>query len=63
MKTDSIVLIGMAGVGKSTIGALLAEALGFSFTDLDDYILEKERRTIQEIIDDEGEEVFLKLEK
>lgn len=63
MKTDSIVLIGMAGAGKSTLGALLAEALGFSFTDLDDYILEKEQKTIQQIIDDKGEEVFLQIEK
>ena len=58
-----MVLIGMAGVGKSTIGALLSEALGFDFIDLDDYILEKEGRTVQEIIDDEGEEALLQLEK
>lgn len=63
MKTDSIVLIGMAGVGKSTTGALLARALGFSFTDLDDYIVGKEQKTIQEIIDTEGEKYFLQLEK
>ena len=62
-KSDSIVLIGMAGVGKSSTGASLAEALGFSFTDLDDYILEKDGRAIQEIIDAEGEEAFLQLEK
>ena len=63
MKSESMVLIGMAGVGKSTIGALLSEALGFDFIDLDDYILEKEGRTVQEIIDDEGEEALLQLEK
>ena len=63
MKSESIVLIGMAGVGKSTVGASLAEALGFNFTDLDDYILGKDGKTIQEIIDDEGEEAFLRLEK
>jgi shikimate kinase len=63
MKHESMVLIGMAGVGKSTIGGLLSEALGFDFIDLDDYILEKEGRTVQEIIDDEGEEALLQLEK
>jgi len=63
MKHESMVLIGMAGVGKSTIGVLLSEALGFDFIDLDDYILEKEGRTVQEIIDDEGEEALLQLEK
>ncbi len=63
MKHESMVLIGMAGVGKSTIGALLSEALGFDFIDLDDYILEKEGRTVQELIDDEGEEALLQLEK
>ncbi len=63
MKSESMVLIGMAGVGKSTIGALLSEALGFDFIDLDDYILEKEGKTVQELIDDEGEEALLQLEK
>ena len=63
MKSESIVLIGMAGVGKSTVGISVAEALGFNFIDLDDYILEKDGKTVQEIIDDEGEEAFLQLEK
>ncbi len=63
MKADSIVFIGMAGVGKSTIGTLVAKALGFSFTDLDDYIAEKEQKTIQEIIDTEGGEGFLQIER
>ena len=63
MKSESIVLVGMAGVGKSTIGRALSEALGFSFIDVDDYILEKDGKTIQELIDDEGEQTFLQLEK
>lgn len=63
MKSESIVLIGMAGVGKSTIGMSLAKVLGFNFIDVDGYILEKEGKTVQEIIDDEGEEAFLQLEK
>ncbi|RLC63397.1 MAG: shikimate kinase [Chloroflexi bacterium] len=63
MKRESIILIGMAGVGKSTVGRSLAEALGFDFIDLDDYIEEKEGRTLQEIIDAEGEQAFLQIEK
>ena len=42
MNSESIVLIGMAGVGKSTIGKALAKLLGLSFVDLDGYIFEKE---------------------
>jgi shikimate kinase len=63
MKSESIVLIGMAGVGKSTVGVPLSKALAFNFIDVDDYILEKDGRTAQEIIDDEGEEALLQLEK
>ena len=63
MKRESIILIGMAGVGKSTIGTSLARVLGFSYIDVDEYILEKDGKTIQEIIDDEGEEALLQLEK
>ena len=63
MKSESIVLIGMAGVGKSTIGMSLAKALGFSFIDVDKYILQKDGKTIQGIIDEKGEEALLQLEK
>ena len=63
MKSESVVLIGMAGVGKSTVGLSLSEALGFNFIDLDDYILKKDGKTVQQIIDDEGEEALLQLEK
>jgi len=63
MNSKGIVLIGMAGVGKSTIGRSLAKALGFEFIDLDDYILDKDGKTIQEIIDDEDESALLQLEK
>ena len=63
MKSKSIILIGMAGVGKSTIGKALAKALGVGFVDLDDYIFKKDGKTIQEIIDESGEEAFLLLER
>ena len=63
MGKQGIVLIGMAGVGKSTIGSALARALGFNFTDLDEYIREKDGQTVQEVIDTRGEEALLQLEK
>ena len=52
----------MAGVGKSTVGSALAGDLGFDFIDLDDYLVRKEGKTIQQIIDGQGEEKLLELE-
>jgi shikimate kinase len=63
MRKECIVLIGMAGVGKSTVGAALANFLRYQFTDLDEYIHEKDHLTIQEIIDARGEEAMMELEK
>lgn len=64
MKNESIILIGMAGVGKSTTGKLLAEKLEFYFTDVDDVMAKKYGKTVmQEIIDEKGEETFMKIEK
>jgi len=63
MKSEGIILIGMSGVGKSTVGLALAKALEFDFIDGDKYIFEKDGKTIQEIIDDEGDEALLQLEK
>jgi shikimate kinase len=60
---DSIVLIGMAGVGKSTIGASLAEVLRFDFIDLDQYLSLKVGKTIQGIIDGQGESRLLEMER
>ena len=62
MNKEGIVLIGMAGVGKSTVGSALAGALGFEFIDLDDYLTRKEGLTIKQIIDRQGEEKLLELE-
>ncbi|MFJ4370111.1 shikimate kinase [Streptomyces chartreusis] len=58
-----VVLIGPMGVGKSTVGQLLAERLGVSYRDTDDDIVAEQGRTIAEIFVDEGEPVFRAIEK
>ena len=67
MKTKSlpmnIVLIGMPAVGKSTIGVLLAERVGFSYIDTDIYLQVNEGRRLYEIIAAEGMEVFCDIEE
>lgn len=64
LKTDkNIVLIGMPGVGKSTIGVLLAKHLSRVFVDTDVYIQAIEGRRLQDIIDEKGVEYFRKLEE
>lgn len=60
---ENIVLIGMPGCGKSTVGVLLAKALGLDFIDTDVVLQAKEKRRLQEIIDDIGIEGFLKKEE
>ena len=44
-----VVLLGYMGCGKSTVGQILAENLGFNFIDLDDYIEQKQQASISEI--------------
>lgn len=63
MKTDTknIVLIGMPGCGKTTIGKLLSSKLDKKFIDLDDYVENKNGSSILEIFK-KGEEHFRKLE-
>ena len=59
MKRDAnIVLIGMPGVGKSTVGVLLAKATARRFVDTDVYIQAAVGRTLQEILDAQGREAF-----
>ncbi|MFI9830203.1 shikimate kinase [Streptomyces sp. NPDC051913] len=58
-----VVLVGPMGVGKSTVGQLLAERLGVRYRDTDDDIVAEQDRTIAEIFVDEGEPAFRAIEK
>ncbi|HWR90038.1 MAG TPA: shikimate kinase [Dissulfurispiraceae bacterium] len=59
----NIVLIGMPGAGKSTVGVLLAKALGMPFVDTDLLIQASEGRLLQDIIDSGGIGEFLRVEE
>lgn len=58
MNKENIVLIGMPGVGKSTIGVVLAKVLGYQFLDSDLLIQKQEGRKLHQIISQEGNEGF-----
>lgn len=59
----NIILIGMPGCGKSTVGVILAKVLGLQFCDTDLVIQQREGRRLQEIIDAEGNDAFLRCER
>ncbi|MEA5553925.1 shikimate kinase [Anabaena cylindrica UHCC 0172] len=58
----NLYLIGMMGVGKTTVGRLLAKELGYGFLDTDDVIVKAAGKSINEIFVDEGEAEFRRLE-
>ena len=59
---ENIVLIGMPGVGKSTVGVILAKELGYQFIDADLLIQKQEKRLLREIIAQEGVDGFIQIE-
>ena len=60
---ENIILIGMAGCGKSTIGVLLAKTLGREFIDTDLIIQRREGQLLQEIINKRGLAAFREAEE
>lgn len=59
---QNIVLTGMPGSGKSTIGKLISEETGMTFIDTDEEIVKREKKSIPEIFAESGEQGFRKLE-
>jgi shikimate kinase len=59
----NVILIGMPGAGKSTIGVILAKVLGYSFIDSDLLIQEKEKCLLKDIIEKEGLEGLIAVEE
>ena len=57
-----IILLGYMGSGKTTVGIQLAKKLFLNFTDLDEFIEEKEQKSIKEIFEQKGEIYFRKIE-
>lgn len=60
---SNIILIGMAGCGKSTIGKSLAASLSFHFIDTDIMIEEMQKTPLQEILDRTGPDEFREIEE
>lgn len=63
MSKDNIVLIGMPGCGKSSLGVVLAKALGYRFMDSDLLIQDREDRLLSEIIEQDGLPGFKRIEE
>ena len=63
MKKTNIILIGMPGAGKSTVGVLLAKALKKPFIDTDLLIQQRENSFLQEIINGRGIDEFIRIEE
>ena len=62
MKQDNIILIGMPGSGKTTIGTELAELIGYGYIDSDSVIVAREGMRLCELMEKVGREGFLDIE-
>lgn len=63
MTGESIILIGMPGAGKSTVGPLLAEKMGLKFVDTDAIIEKSDGRKLRDIVAEDGYEAFLDIQQ
>lgn len=59
---DNLILIGMPGVGKSTVGVILAKELGMQFLDSDLLIQKREQKLLKQIIKEKGTDGFIAVE-
>jgi shikimate kinase len=62
-RTPGLYLVGFMGSGKSAVGRLLADELGWSFADIDEDIEKSQGITIAEIFDRSGEQEFRRIER
>ena len=62
MRKGNIILIGMPGCGKTTIGTELSEKLGYGYVDSDSVIVAREGKRLPQIIEEVGREKFLDIE-
>ncbi|AKG34487.1 shikimate kinase [Paenibacillus durus] len=60
--SGNLILIGMMATGKSSVGAMLAEQLGYELVDLDHVIIRKEGRSVPDIFAEDGEAYFRAVE-
>ena len=59
---ETLVLVGLMGTGKTTVGRMVADRLGAEFYDSDEVIEERTGRTVREIFEADGEAAFRELE-
>lgn len=62
LNAEQIVLVGLPGAGKTTVGAILAEKLGWKYVDLDELIERETGRSVYQIFESDGEEEFRQME-
>lgn len=60
---ENIILVGMPSCGKSTVGVVLAKTMNKAFVDTDILIQQAEKKTLQEIIDEKGNDYFHQVEE
>ena len=60
---ERVYLIGMMGAGKTTVGRIVADCLGWSYIDSDEQVVARAGRTVREIFESEGEAAFRALER
>lgn len=63
MNSSNIILIGMPGAGKSTVGVILAKQLGYMFADSDLLIQQSEKKLLRDIIAERGVDGFIEIEE